>query len=805
MTKVSVIIPVYNVERWLGEALDSVLAQTLRDIEIICINDGSIDNSATILERYHHIDHRIKVITQENQGLSCARNAGLAVAVGEYIYFMDSDDKLDLRALDMLYRIAHRDSLDILYFDGSSFWDDGYTPDNAYLPPYSRGKAYSSVLTGPQLALKMIQHHEYYSSVCLIFLNREFIVTNRLTFFPKILHEDNLFSFRSFMAAKRVSHINEVLFFRRVRSESIMTQQQRPENLTGYLITYIEIVKFMLSKPLNEVEQQAAKLTITSMFNAIVRVYSALTPEVRSTISWSDYPMAGRLFKQTFANLWGMYIPDDTADRADLTSEIEKEIKKELDQIRVIRKGILCSKSYYLGLAVTWIPRMLRKASQSIEQDGISVTLYKVYRKVRGFFGFHPRESQREREEKLERSMKMTIKQLEDEFVEKEENLIRQNKELQKELLDIREFLQTDYSMQISDISKALAGLRKQINHIKKELSQYEKQATTTHTQLNVTNDSRLTALSNRLSSTQSTLQFDIHYHYRKGLTREQYPDALKEWFYMRTGEKLNLENPKTYNEKIQWFKLNAITPQITRLSDKYLVREWVREKIGEKYLIPLLGVWDKPEDIQFDLLPEQFVLKANHGCGFNIIVTDKTDLDRSKTIQRMKRWMDIDYAFYGGFEMQYQKISRKILAEKYIENVDSELFDYKIWCFNGRVEYIAFLSNRANEVNMSFYDREWNLLPIARDYKRHLSSVTKPVNLDEMISIAAKLSNGFAHVRVDLYRLNNGQLYFGEMTFSPSSGASKWDPPEYNLVIGNMLHYSGMPEEGEGEKHEEG
>lgn len=266
---------------------------------------------------------------------------------------------------------------------------------------------------------------------------------------------------------------------------------------------------------------------------------------------------------------------------------------------------------------------------------------------------------------------------------------------------------------------------------------------------------------------------------------------ALSDWFFEVTGETLNLENPQSFNEKIQWLKLHESTPLKARLTDKYAVREWVKEKIGEQYLIPLLGVWDRFDDIDFDKLPEKFALKCNHGSGYNIIVTDKSKFDRGGAKRLITSWLNEDFAFRNGFELHYSLIPRKIIAEEYIENRDRDLFDYKFWCFDGKVRYIQFLSERytnAHGAQMAFYDRNWKKLDFVVAHPLDEKTISKPDNLDSMIELAEKLSQGFSYVRVDFYDVNN-RIFFGEMTFTPDSGSGRWDPAEMNMTIGSMLN----------------
>lgn len=270
------------------------------------------------------------------------------------------------------------------------------------------------------------------------------------------------------------------------------------------------------------------------------------------------------------------------------------------------------------------------------------------------------------------------------------------------------------------------------------------------------------------------------------------YKTELENWYRHASGNShFSIDNPQTFNEKIQWLKLYDSTPIKTRLADKYLVRDWVKEKIGEEYLIPLLGVYDDFEEIDFDKLPNQFVIKCNHGSGYNIVVKNKSELDLNETKIKINNWMNENFAFKVGCELHYRDIQPKIVIEKYIENEASgeDLYDYKFWCFNGKVAYIQFLSERnTNGLKMAFYDRDWNKQKFVYSYPLDTKTIEKPNNLQEMLNLAEKLSAGFNHVRVDFYRLDDGTIYFGEMTFTSMSGICEWNDENINLKFGQMI-----------------
>lgn len=273
------------------------------------------------------------------------------------------------------------------------------------------------------------------------------------------------------------------------------------------------------------------------------------------------------------------------------------------------------------------------------------------------------------------------------------------------------------------------------------------------------------------------------------GLSGQKYADELSKWFHASTGDRVDFDNPITFSQKLQWCKIYDQNPLKTLLADKYLVRDWVKDRIGEQYLVPLLGVWDRFDDIDFSSLPQKFALKCNHGSGWNVIVEDKDSLDLEKTKARFDSWMSQNFAYKAGFELHYRDIVPKIIAEEYMENLDGDIYDYKCYCFDGKVHYIQFLMGRKTELLMAYFDREWNKQEFRNNHPSCDGCYDKPDNLDELIVLAEKLSTGFPYVRVDFYRLNDGTIKFGEMTFTPASGTQDWDPPETDYMLGKLLH----------------
>jgi len=255
------------------------------------------------------------------------------------------------------------------------------------------------------------------------------------------------------------------------------------------------------------------------------------------------------------------------------------------------------------------------------------------------------------------------------------------------------------------------------------------------------------------------------------------------------SGETLNLKNPASYNEKLQWLKLYDKNPLYTKLVDKYAVREYVKEKIGDEYLIPLLGgPWYSVDEIDFDTLPDKFVLKCTHDSGSVIICKDKSKFDINAAKKKLGKCLKIKF-FYLAREWPYKNVPPAIIAEKYmVDETGYELKDYKIFTFNGipkliQVDYDRFQGHKRN-----LYNTKWEYLPIQIQYPTDPSvKIDCPKKLDEMLEAAGKLANGLVHVRVDLYSIED-QLYFGEMTFYHGGGFEKFTPKGFEYEMGRWL-----------------
>ena len=248
-----------------------------------------------------------------------------------------------------------------------------------------------------------------------------------------------------------------------------------------------------------------------------------------------------------------------------------------------------------------------------------------------------------------------------------------------------------------------------------------------------------------------------------------------------------NLKNPQTYNEKLNWLKLHDRNPLYTDLVDKYEVKRFVAKSIGNEFVIPTLGVWERFDEIDFDKLPNQFVLKCTHDSEGLAIVKDKSMFDRHTAKNKIETALKYDF-FYIGREWPYKNVKPRIIAEKYMEDhIDGELRDYKFFCFAGEPKAMFIASDRSKgETKFDYYDLDFNHLDIQQHYP-NAGIVRKPVNFDKMIELSKVLSKGFPHVRVDFYEVD-GMVYFGELTFYHDSGFVLFEPEEWNYKFGEMI-----------------
>lgn len=270
--------------------------------------------------------------------------------------------------------------------------------------------------------------------------------------------------------------------------------------------------------------------------------------------------------------------------------------------------------------------------------------------------------------------------------------------------------------------------------------------------------------------------------------------DYIKKMYYSYFGREIDLNNPKTFNEKLQWLKLNDRNSEYASIVDKYEIKKLILEQIGEKYVVPTYGVWDSFEEINFNLLPNRFVLKTTHDSGGVVICKNKKSFDLKKAKRILNHSLKNNY-YNHTREWPYKNVKPRIIAEMFLGTDNEEIDDYKVHCFNGEPRITLVCSGRYSDTGLTedFYDNDWNHLNLKRPgVSNSVKSHSKPANFDEMLSISRILSKNYTFIRVDFYIVHN-RLYLGELTFYPAGGFDGYEPEEYDMILGKWLDLSNL------------
>lgn len=962
---VSIIVPCYNSAPFLRQCINSILNQSFSSFQLILVDDGSTDDTLSILNAYKNIDSRIAVLSQKNQYAGVARNYGMSIATGKYLLFLDSDDFFEKTFVGKLYHAAEKYNSDIVICDGYYFntATGEIASPSVFLQhhnlPIKKAFSYKDI---PDKILHITIDCPWNK-----LFKREFIQRHNLTFQNTRSANDIFFVDSALLLASRISTVDERLIYYRknVKTSLQATRAKEPLNFYQALTAvrsriehepcYSSVRRSLLSLfiaacrfHLNNAQDKSTFLTLYEFYKTTAFaewaldiskdtdfVFSAdkkwVDSVLRSSaeeylcthqslpflkppiiVSLTSYPLRISTIHKTIETLLNQTLKADKVvlwlaeeefpnKEKDLPAELIAQTQRGLEiawchNIRSYKKLIPALKAYPDAVLVTtdddnyYHPDWLEKLYRAYLNNPDCIQCHRITKvaldrndefvvfpggkdfwrfpsylnKLVGAGGvlypphcFHP--------DVLDEEKFMTLAPTSDDiwfwlmaalagyrvnvvpnnivkldYVEGTQDcalcLINDHgenyfwvhfKNILKAYPQVECRLRVAYqeALRITAAPASPAQGVPQSNYHAEQAEQeirnirasasyrigrfitwiprmvrgffrcyqehgagYTWQRVLFHLHMQKKPASAPISSSAPAGAAVKAIFVKKNYNYYRNLTPSQYPAELCGWFKRTTGQNLDLENPKTFNEKLQWLKLYDSTPLKTRLADKYLVRDWVKEKIGEEYLIPLLGVWDSFDEIDFDALPNQFVLKANHGCGWNIIVTDKSKFDKADAKKKFDSWMKLNFAYSFGLELQYLNIPPKIIAEAYVENAGDDLYDYKVFCFDGRAESIMFLSERKTGLKMAFYDLQWNKLPFTYSFPRNPEDIPKPQNLDLLISLAEKLSEGFAHVRVDFYILNDGTLKFGEMTFTSASGSCKWNPPEQNRIYGDLI-----------------
>lgn len=363
---VSVIIPVYNGETYLKECLDSVIRQSFSHWEMICINDGSTDGSLRILEDFARMDDRIRVLSQDNQGQSAARNAGMRCAQGAYILFLDCDDRLMPDALERLTERAAEDQLDILYFDGETFFNNGLDTEEkfaGYRQVYHAKITISGTLTGTEMFRTLYESGSYRVSVCMQLFRRTFLQETGMTFYPGILYEDNLFTMKTMTQAKRTGYCHQTFYMRRIRPNSIVTQSKDYRHLRSYVIAYTQIAAYAMDAKLPAEVMPGVRAQLRSLMAHAVDVFSTLDPQQREKIT-RTYPESSLILETV--TVWkkaaqgGAAQPTrPTGIRKAITGKLQKLIA-HLKEDGIGSTAVLCLKILLEKTGIDKLRRRLR-------------------------------------------------------------------------------------------------------------------------------------------------------------------------------------------------------------------------------------------------------------------------------------------------------------------------------------------------------------------------------------------------------------------------------------------------------------
>lgn len=301
---------------------------------------------------------------------------------------------------------------------------------------------------------------------------------------------------------------------------------------------------------------------------------------------------------------------------------------------------------------------------------------------------------------------------------------------------------------------------------------------------------SKISTLLKLIKNNPSSINAAICDNIRRTRISRLIPDKIfLKWVYKAHLHKsLDFDNPKGFNAKLQWMKVYDRKPEYTMMVDKLAVKEYIKQKIGEEYVIPTLGVWNSVNEIDFDALPDKFVLKCNHDSRSVIVCKDKSKLDKEEAKLHLNKCLHTNL-YWWGREWPYKNVKPMIFAEQFLEEPgENDLKDYKLMCFNGEIKCSFVCSERFETgLKVTFFDRNWNKMPFIRHYPSSDNDIPKPQTYEMMVALAEKLSQGLRFVRVDFYEVQ-GRIYFGELTFFPGSGFEEFTPDSWDDTIGNWI-----------------
>ena len=852
--KVSVILPIYNAEQYLKECLNSIINQTFKEIEIICVNDGSTDNSLDIIKKYAQRDGRIKYINKPNAGYGQTMNCGLDLATGEYIGIVEPDDYIETTMYEILYKRAKETNVD--FVKGDVYFWYSKTNKRTYSNIITNKNLYNEVqydLSNTGLMVGAIancagiyrtefleQHHiRYHESPGASFQDQGFYYQVMFHAHSGLFLNIPLYHYRQDNQASSVNDLSKVFCIFDEYKFVHECLAKVPYKERFYPLLYRKMINSYLWN-LSRIGTDLApdfKVKICEHFNIAVK-NRELTREVVGNEFWkrilpflniedshtipiilsSSKQYAPLLYVTMFSVLMNAKINTHYEFYLLIQSGFSL---RNTEKISGLEQAFNCSihfvdmknafsdleqpiahvatPTYYKLLAANILPKGYSKCIYLDVDVCVCTDLSDLIdTDIKGYYlagvvapGYYFNEEYHCPRLGLD-SMRNYINA--GVLLMNLEEIRRDNVTQKFVKLSQKNYETVDQDVINVACYNKIKLLPLKYNVMPERIREYSSELKELFSEEEIEEAKNNPSIIHYVDKVKPWDACEIFmadywwkYAAKTGLFRD-YRKYLKQWYTSVMRKPLNLDKTQTFNEKIQWLKLYDSTLIKTRLADKYLVREWVKEKIGEQYLIPLLGVYDRFEDINFSQLPDQFVIKCNHGCGYNIIVKDKSQLDRAEAKLKVDRWMRENYAFKWGFELYYRDIKPKILIEQCVTNDGQNLYDYKFWCFNGEVKYVQFRDDFPDTLKMVFYDLNWKRQPFYYNHSTYEEELAKPDNFDEMVQIAKMCCQSFPFVCVDLYRLNDGTIKFGEMTFTCSSGVVCWNNEKYNLMLGKLI-----------------
>ncbi len=868
--KVSVIIPVYNVEKYLRECIGSIIKQSLKEIEIICVDDGSTDKSLEILLEYAKNDKRITVIAQKNLHAGIARNAGISVARGEYLSFLDGDDFFDLNMLEEMYNTAKKDGSDTVIC-GNYIYND----------------TKKQVTNQTKIGQKFIDASPFSPNIFSDCLLTSCNPNPWTKMFSKALFDKNNLRYENFIrcnditcictamiASQKISMIDKpFIYYRSIRENNATSK--RANMIDCFLYAANKLEKNLEQLNLYKSFEQAFLSRIKSSF---AWELSACTEEQKQNVKqMAKNILSDRLYNELYQPKVSVIIPcynvelylreclDSVINQTckeieiicvndgskDGTLEILREYEKKDNRITVIdqkNQGLSCSRNNALGIA-TGEYILFLDSDDWLRNDSCDL-LYNHAKKhnldMVNFEGIKYYDDTGEYEE--HNGLKTLYTPDEDTVFQKHniESIVNQIPISACLLFYKHEFIKTNklrfpeglffednlfvhtalncvnrYGVKKQQLYYRRAHAAQATQNWDKLFSHYveivklitdfylEKSSFKQETKDKIINNflvgaiyrwSTFTALLKQkyipeLYDTVTNISKHVNCpkyvtdFLQKNNPKDLYAQMLCDWYLRVKKENLNIENPQTYNEKLQWLKLYNSTPIKTLLADKHLVRDWVAKTIGKKYLVPIYGSFDSFDEIDFDKLPDKFVIKTNHGCGWNIIVTDKSKLDMAEAKSKMDRWMSDNYAYKWGTELHYRDIKPKIIIEKYIDPAESN-HEIQIWCFSKQIKFVSVESIKDADtlVRGTFYpDEKPTEFAISPNHYKKMTSIPDKKAFHKALELAKKMLVDVPYVRIDFIEYN-GSVLFRELTFTSGSGLSVIEPEKFNRVLGDWI-----------------